>query len=117
MSQYDVVFDEKSNTITLKAEADKPRKASIGHIRADKVGELSEATVHPQPYEHLKNLMRARGIEDYSLVTVVNETDNERLDKLVQTGREIRDDEKTVQVVTATDDENSGVELRAPTEA
>lgn len=126
MSQYAVEFNEKTRTITLKDEDQhKPNKKAVTHIHADALGEMSEATVRPMPSEHLANYVLHNFNLNYRNVTVVNDTSNERLDKLVKTGEEITDAERTVQVFTGeeaktTDGDTELVpaesELRAPSE-
>lgn len=125
MSQYAVTWNEKTSTFTIKDEGDKPTKNAIAHIYEPMVGEIPDAASHPQPAQLLEDHARVLGVA-YRFVTVVNESSNERLDKLVKTGDEVVDADRTVQVVTGTaaegkDGEDTVItnetELRAPHEA
>jgi hypothetical protein len=95
MSQYDVLFDEKKNVLTLKEQGDKPNTKAISHLYEAVEGEIPDPASHPQPKQHLENLMRARGIK-FDRITVKNDTKNPRLDKLAQEGREATDGTKKV---------------------
>lgn len=114
MSQYAVLYAEKSKTFTLKDEDPaKPNAKAFSHIRADQLGELSEATVHPQPAEHLKNLASNLGF-DIKFFNIKNETSNERLDVLNQDAAEIEDADRTIEVHGG--EGGAEPEMRAPTE-
>lgn len=113
MSQYAVLYNEKSKTFTIKDEdAQKPNEKAYSHLFKERVGEMAEATVHPEPAEHLKNLARLIGVE-YRFFTVKNDSTNDYFDKLEREGEEVTDVDRTVQVISG---DESGSELMAPAE-
>lgn len=119
MSQYAVLWNEKSSTFTIKDEGDKPNKNALVHIYEPMVGEIPDPASHPQPAQLLQDQADILGVP-WRFVTVVNDSSNPRLDKLVKTGDEVVDADKTVQVVTGASEENGTageVEMRAPHEA
>lgn len=90
MSRYAVAWHSPSKTLAIiPANAEAPNEEDvtmIGHLVYGAIGDIPDASAHPQVDQHLANLAIRQGVNDYSLVTVVNGTDNERLDKFVKTG-------------------------------
>lgn len=116
--QYALCYNEKTNTLTIKNEdQDKPLKDVLGHIYYGMVGEIPDAASHPEPRQHMINLLRPTGVP-FERVTVKNATDNDKLDKFAQEGVEAVEADKTVQVITKDEDGNlNETELRAPEDA
>jgi hypothetical protein len=90
MSRYAVAWHSPSKTLAIiPGDAEAPTEdgvSMVGHLVYGAVGDIPDASTHPQVDQHLANLAARQGVSDYSLVTVVNGTDNERLDKFTQTG-------------------------------
>lgn len=83
MSRYNVNWDKEAFTLTI-TEGTEPADNTVGQVVYGAVGEVPESAAHPQVDQHLRNIALQQGVDDYSLVTVVNDTDNARLDKFVR---------------------------------
>jgi hypothetical protein len=98
MSRYAVAWHSPSKTLAIiPGDAEAPTEdgvSMVGHLVYGAVGDTPDASTHPQVDQHLANLAARQGVNDYSLVTVVNGTDNEHLDKFAKTG----DREKAAQL-------------------
>lgn len=86
MARFQVAWEGNKNTLHIvKAGAKETRsKTIVGDIFLPVVGEIPDAAPHPEPGEHLKNLARKQGFEDYRLVSVVNDTDHEGFDRFAK---------------------------------
>jgi hypothetical protein len=82
MADYNIFFDTDTDTMTIAAGA--PAEDAVSRITVAEMGEVPPSKPEPQPEQHLRNVALQQGYDDYSLVNVVNDTDNERLDKYVQ---------------------------------
>jgi hypothetical protein len=85
MSQYPVVWDEKTRTFTLRDETDRPAKEAVTHVYAPVLGEIPDPASHPQVAQHLQNMARTMNV-DWRFVSVKNNTKNKRLDLVVKKG-------------------------------
>ena len=90
MSQYAVLWNEKSKTLTIKDDSDKPVKDAFTHIYEAVEGEIPDPASHPQPAQHLKSKVEAINV-DFRQVTIKNDSGNPRLDRLEKTGEEPSD--------------------------
>lgn len=108
MTQYAVLWAEKTKTLTIKEEGDKPLKDVFTHIYMAQEGEIPDNFTHPAPGQHLVNMVNNLGI-DYRFVTVKNATKNERLDKFEQDGEDVTEEDETVLVVN-----DKKEEMKAP---
>jgi hypothetical protein len=97
MSQYAVLWNEKTRTFTIKDEdPGKPNEKAHTHIYMGKVGEITDASGHPQPSQHLDNQAHALGVE-FRYVTIKNDSSNILLDDLEKEGEEyVESDHVTV---------------------
>lgn len=88
MSKYNVAWNQESRTlIMVDAGTDVSGDSEVvSHIVYGDVGEIPDSASHPEPGQHLRNIAMKQGVDDFALVTVVNETDNSRLDHFVQEG-------------------------------
>lgn len=86
MSKYTVTYKNDTKTFTIREEGAKGSKTDepISFIVMPELGQIPDAQPHPEPAAHLRNLAMKMGINDFKLVTVVNKTGNERLDKFEQ---------------------------------
>lgn len=83
MSKYNVAWKASNSTLIIKPEDAKDTKTEtiVGSIVVPELGQVPSSQTHPEPGEHLRNLAFKQGADDYRFVTVVNKTDNDRLDK------------------------------------
>lgn len=86
MARYSVAWNAKNKTLTIgdytaKSATDKD---NVGDVFGAVVGEIPDAAPHPETGTHLKNLAATQGVDDYQLVTVVNDTDHDGFDAFVK---------------------------------
>lgn len=86
MARYSVFWDEKKASLHIRDATDRKSKSRehVGEIFLPVAGEIPDAAPHPEPGEHLKNLARQQGYDDYRLVSVVNDTDNPGADRFAK---------------------------------
>lgn len=83
--KYPVAYDADSKTLVIgPAGADADSDKVVSHIVFGEIGEVPDGSSHPEPAQHLRNIALQQGIDDYSLVSVENESGNERLDRFAQ---------------------------------
>ncbi len=87
--KYNLRWDAKNKCITILNGKDKGDHIASQLVYGE-VGDMPDASSHPQPYQHLKNVAMQQGVADYDLVTVVNESDNTLLDKFAKTADEAK---------------------------
>lgn len=87
--KYNLRWDAKNKHITILNGDDKGDHIASQLVYGE-VGDMPDASSHPQPYQHLKNVAMQQGVSDFDLVTVTNESDNPRLDAFEQTADEAK---------------------------
>jgi hypothetical protein len=105
MSKYNVSWHQPSRTLVISnTDVEVSGDAEVvSHIVYGDLGEVPDSASHPEPGQHLRNIALQQGVDDYDLVTVVNETDNNRLDRFVKQGDEAKlarlQDEEATKVI------------------
>lgn len=85
MSTYHIHFEAERGAKTATMTIDKGGEdTAVSKLVLAAVGEVPPSQPFPQVEQHLRNVALQQGFDDYSLVTVENNTGNERLDKYVQ---------------------------------
>jgi hypothetical protein len=87
MAKYDILWNDSNKTMTITKSGARTTKGNIqvSHLILNEDGEVAHSESFPQPDQHIKNVAMTHGIENFSLVTVVNKSGNEFFDKLEQT--------------------------------
>lgn len=83
--KYGIAWNAADLTLTIQ-DADKTstkKNEVISHLVYFNEGEIPDSASHPQPAQHLENLARLRNVDMFR-VTVVNATDNDRLNAFVR---------------------------------
>jgi hypothetical protein len=88
VAKYNVSWNAPSCTFILtNADTDVSGDSDVVSIlHYGVVGEVPEASNPPQPLQHLQNIAKQQGVDDFRTVTIVNETDNELLERFEQEG-------------------------------
>lgn len=105
MTQYAVLWNDKSRTFTIKDEdVDKPAKNALTRVYYGREGEIPDPASHPEIQQHLTNRAQTMGI-DYRFVTVKNQSSNERLDQFEKVGDDFEEVPEADTVVTTSKEE------------
>lgn len=83
MARYNLNWNKDDFVLTI-AKGDDVSEDAVSELVFPEIGEVPDSASHPQVDQHLRNVALQQGVDNYGLVTVVNETGNERLDKYAQ---------------------------------
>lgn len=86
MARYNLAWNAPSRTIIMVGADTEVTGDStvVSQLVYGAEGEVPDSASHPEPHQHLKNVAKQQGVDEFRIVTVVNQTDNPRLDKFEQ---------------------------------